>query len=297
VSVGSSSAAGQKVAICATLSEDVPVQTALLGTGLYSAVDILNCETATPSVATLQGYSAVLAFPDSEYNDFAALAQNLATYVDGGGHLVLAQWGFASCCGTWWGTALDTGGYLPYTGSNVKDSSSSLSLVKDDAGSPLLAGVNAVGSPGSDYVAIVGLSAGATSVAHWSDGQSAVAFKGNVVALNVWPSSDGTTGDWVQLVANALGASGTVGSRGGYCSVKGNTNPFTGAAIPPGTFLDLTGGQAASDTHYTGAVPANYLQGLGITCDVLPGYVKTGETVGYFGSGDPGMYIYYKKAS
>ena len=85
-------------------------------------------------------------------------------------------------------------------------------------------------------------------------------------------------------------------ARGGYCSVKGNTYPFTGAAIPPGTFLDLTGGQVANDATYKGAVPANYLQGLGITCDVLPGYVKTGETVGYFGHGDPGMYTYYAKA-
>ena len=47
----------------------------------------------------------------------------------------------------------------------------------------------------------------------------------------------------------------------------------------------------------TGAVPANHLQGLGITCDVLPGCVTTGETVGYLGSGDPGMHTDDKKAS
>jgi len=108
---------------------------------------------------------------------------------------------------------------------------------------------------------------------------------------------DGCSLDTGVLASWSLDLSfGSTASRGGYCSVKGNTNPFTGAAIPPGTFLDLTGGQVVNDSHYTGAVPANYLQGLGITCDVLPGYAPTGQTVGYFGPGDPGMYIYYKKA-
>jgi hypothetical protein len=82
----------------------------------------------------------------------------------------------------------------------------------------------------------------------------------------------------------------------GYCAVAGNSTP-SGTPIPPGTFLDLAGGLPASDPHYTGAVPAFYLQGLGITCDVLPGYTRTAELVGYGGHGDPGSYIYYAKTS
>jgi hypothetical protein len=82
----------------------------------------------------------------------------------------------------------------------------------------------------------------------------------------------------------------------GYCSVAGDTRP-SGAPIPPGTFLDLVGGQPANDPHYTGAVAANYFQGLGITCDVLAGYTRTGELVGSGGHGDPGSYIYYAKTS
>ena len=175
----------------------------------------------------------------------------------------------------------------------------------DLPGNPLLAGVSSFDGGSSSFRNPTGLAAGATQVAHWSDGTPLVAFKGRVVGLNFFPPSSDVRSDFwksstdgVRLMTNALGATlaGSAAARGGYCSVKGNTNPFTGAAIPPGTFLDLTGGQVANDANYTGAVPANYLQGLGITCDVLPGYVKTGETVGYFGHGDPGMYTYYAKA-
>ena len=58
--------------------------------------------------------------------------------------------------------------------------------------------------------------------------------------------------------------------REAYCSVAGNTNPFTGAPIAPGTFLDLLAGQPNTDKHYTGDVPAWYVQGVGLTCSLTP---------------------------
>jgi hypothetical protein len=82
----------------------------------------------------------------------------------------------------------------------------------------------------------------------------------------------------------------------GYCSVPGNHFP-NGAAIAPGTFLQLEGGQPQVDPNYAGAVPSNYLQGIGITCSVLPGFTATGTHVGYGGAGDPGIYPYYAKTS
>ena len=58
--------------------------------------------------------------------------------------------------------------------------------------------------------------------------------------------------------------------RQAYCSVAGNSNPFSGTPIAPGTFLDLLAGQAKTDSHYTGAVPAWYVQGVGLTCSLTP---------------------------
>lgn len=54
--------------------------------------------------------------------------------------------------------------------------------------------------------------------------------------------------------------------RYGYCSVEGNTAP-DGAPLAPGTFLNLLLGQPESDSNYTGATPAFWVEGVGITCD------------------------------
>lgn len=59
-------------------------------------------------------------------------------------------------------------------------------------------------------------------------------------------------------------------AREAYCSVAGNTNPFSGSPIAPGTFLDLLAGQANTDSHYTGAVPAFWVEGVGLTCSLTP---------------------------
>jgi hypothetical protein len=64
--------------------------------------------------------------------------------------------------------------------------------------------------------------------------------------------------------------------RFGYCAAAGDTRP-DGSPIPPGTFLNLLWNQPQSDPHYTGARIANFVQGVGITCDSPPpGYVQQG---------------------
>ena len=81
------------------------------------------------------------------------------------------------------------------------------------------------------------------------------------------------------------------------CSVAGNTNPFTGAPIAPGTFLDLLAAQITSDPHYAGATPAIFVEGKGLTCDPPPpGYVQKG----YAGDAQhvaEGYYPYYVPAT
>lgn len=85
-------------------------------------------------------------------------------------------------------------------------------------------------------------------------------------------------------------------SRAGYCAVRGNTS-LDGTPLVPGTFVDLVAGQPDTDPHFEGARPAYYYDGVGISCDVLPGYARTGELVGYGGHGDPGGYAYMAKSS
>ena len=71
-------------------------------------------------------------------------------------------------------------------------------------------------------------------------------------------------------------------SRAGYCSAVGDTNPFTGEAYAPGTFLDLVYGQPSTDPHWANATLANYVAGTGLTCDAPPpGYVLSGTNGPY----------------
>jgi hypothetical protein len=81
--------------------------------------------------------------------------------------------------------------------------------------------------------------------------------------------------------------------RVGYCAVAGNTYP-DGTPIPPGTFINLLEGQPDYDPNYKGATIANYIEGMGITCDPPPaGYVRKG-----FADSDDvpaGLYPFYGK--
>jgi len=69
-----------------------------------------------------------------------------------------------------------------------------------------------------------------------------------------------------------------------YCAAQDNTWPATGTiaagtAIPQGTMLELVAGQPSWDSHYTGATPAIYVVGTGLTCDNPPaGDVLQGVT-------------------
>jgi hypothetical protein len=85
------------------------------------------------------------------------------------------------------------------------------------------------------------------------------------------------------------------GSRVGYCAGAGDTNPFTGAAIAPGTFLNLVQDQPATDSNYTGATPAIFVQGIGITCDPPPpGDTRQGKAPSDLGV-PTGFYDYWAK--
>lgn len=136
------------------------------------------------------------------------MGNNLATYAEGGGIVVVAVF------------ALGTSGDLGVEGAIVpllpfvqgdQTEYTELTLVADVPSSPLLAGVSSFDGGTSSYNQEVTLAAGATQVAHWSNGTPLVAYLGNVVGLNFWPpSSDARADLWksttngAALMANAL---------------------------------------------------------------------------------------------
>jgi hypothetical protein len=74
----------------------VDVQSKLVSTGMFTSVDYVNIKNTTPTLATLQQYSAVLLFTDAEANDALTLGNNLASYIDAGGGVVDAVFENAS---------------------------------------------------------------------------------------------------------------------------------------------------------------------------------------------------------
>lgn len=62
--------------------------------GVFSAVDGFDAWAATPTLAQLQGYDAVLLLSTACFADGVGIGNNLADYVDGGGGVVLAGAGW-----------------------------------------------------------------------------------------------------------------------------------------------------------------------------------------------------------
>ncbi|HWX21123.1 MAG TPA: immunoglobulin domain-containing protein [Candidatus Binatia bacterium] len=199
------------------------VQNKILGTGLIPQVDafLVNTGYPVPAPSDLRGYQAVLVYSDQGFNDNTNLGNALADYVDQGGGVALATFVFWNSQGLSIQGRLVTGGYLPFT-TGTQTNETDLTLVKDLPLHPLLDGVASFdGGAASFHNSPIATAAGATLVAHWSDGQPLVAAKdiapGRCPGLNFYPpSNDAAGGFWLpgtdgaRLMADALLWSGRI---------------------------------------------------------------------------------------
>ena len=97
-----------------------------------------------------------------------------------------------------------------------------------------------------------------------------------------------TVGEGACVVAPVAPVWAPEPSRIAYCSVAGNALP-NGTPLVPGTFLNLLAGQPGTDTHYTGATPAFWVEGVGLTCSLTPAQaaLASASTVKVGGGGTP----------
>ncbi len=211
---------GQSVLICGSPVEQVwlnDVQSKLVATGQFTSVDIFNSGTATPTLASLTSYDAVLHFTDTPPFNNVDLGDNLAAYVDQGGGVVNCVFTMASVplSGAF---SSDTYAVAQYANAQSQDISLALGTVFDSS-HPIMAGINLLNggtssyhSPGNSFVA------GSTVLANWSNGAWLAAVRENVgplavrrADLNIYPpSSDARNDFWdsgtngALLMANAL---------------------------------------------------------------------------------------------
>jgi uncharacterized repeat protein (TIGR01451 family) len=166
-----------------------------------AAADTVNAGAATPSLPELQAYDVVVTFSNTDYANSTTLGNNLASYADMGGVVVEFAFDWAGRVQRQLGGRWSTGGYSPYNVATAVINPGG-ALGAHEASSPLLAGVTGLVTTAHQNPP---LAPGAAEVAKWSDGESAIAFKGRAVGVNacVADGCDPFSGDFARLVLNA----------------------------------------------------------------------------------------------
>ena len=264
-----------------TASWNSDVTSNISNTSLFFNVSgfLVGSELPTPTLAQLEQYSAVLVYSDASFNDPVGMGNVLADYLDAGGGVVVATFGFNSDGNGLLGRIV-TGGYLPLsTGSDINGTF--LTLVADQPSHPILNGVTSFNGGSSSYHDSVSTTTGATLVAHWTDGLPLVATKqltaGRAAALNFYPPSSNARSDFWEastdggrLMANALLWAGGGGSVGAY--VQFTANPTNGLAPLLIQFNSPTNDSASNAiTSWSW----NFGDGVGTSTNQNPNYTYT----------------------
>lgn len=183
----------------------------LTASGAFDSVTVIESD-ATLSLGTLTAYDRVLYFSNSSAGqDPTAIGDVLADFADTGRRLAIGVFSWADQGGNTLGGRIMTDQISPFavSGSSIYNE---VALASND-GSAFWTGVNTLSAGYRDNVSA---NPGATVRGLWADGVPALATKGNVVGVNMFPdlSYGFYSGDAQQLFVNALGAIPTPGTAG-----------------------------------------------------------------------------------
>lgn len=222
-----------RVALCgaagaATACQWSSVQTALLATNQFSAVDIIDVTAAgggTPTLGALLQYDALLCWTNTTPASNVTWGDVLADYVDAGGGVVVAVFANSSLtAGRNIGGRWQTGYEVILDQSGTTGGAGATLGIVHLPGHPVMAGVTTFtgGTTGSRPTGTA-LEIGAVLVAEWSDGKVLVAQGANPnrIDLGFYPppatcSQSGWASGGDLLMANALLAVATGGTFGPY---------------------------------------------------------------------------------
>lgn len=180
------------------------VRCRLQNEGLFTRVDKVSAaSSATPTVASLLQYDAVLTWSDSPYGDSTALGNALADYIDQGGGVVQAAFISFPAAGSNLDGRWRDGGYRPFSGAAAA-SAAALTPIYDVPGHVVLSGVPAfTGGAGNYHHTPIVPDAFTARIASWSDAEPLVAVttdgRKRIVGLNLFPPAGNT-----RLIGNTL---------------------------------------------------------------------------------------------
>ncbi|MEZ6014856.1 MAG: hypothetical protein R3F49_07080 [Planctomycetota bacterium] len=278
------------------------VQTKLLATGRFASVDLIDCQTQTPTLQDLAPYEAVLTWTNTSYQSGDLLGDVFADYVDAGGGVVVAIYATGTTTvNRWLGGRWLTGGYevIQTQGGTIGGASSLGNILVP--GHPLMAGVTTFSSAQGARPTSTTLVQGQV-IAEWLDGKILVAEGANPrrVDLGMYPPSsdcsatfwDSTT-DGATLMANALeavanGVSPGLGSN--YCAANANSTGATATMSAAGSSAvvdnDLTLTAAALPNNAFGFFLTSQTQGAIANPGGSQGVLCLGGSIGrYVGAG------------
>ena len=267
------------------------VQGKLIATGKFSAVDIIDASSTTPTLAQLQGYGSVLVWSDSGFADPTTLGNNLADYVDSGGGVVIAV--FADASVPIGGRFASDDYYAMEPAGQTEGTELTLGTVQEPS-SPIMAGVTTFDGGSSSFRGTGSPNMSAVRVADWSNGEPLVLRRtiGGVprVDLNFFPpSSDARPDFWtastdgVKLMANALIFTGGCGSSKATPTISTVASPNTthlGATVSD--TATLSGG-----SNPTGTVTFQLFGPNDSTCGGMPVFTSTKTLSGGSATSDP----------
>ena len=228
---GSSAAtAASKILIVDADYTGSTVKTAFDATGLFSSVDYLDLGSSdTLTSADLAGYDGAFVYTNYQPVDPGSWGDALKTFVDGGGQLTLATYGFSS---PWTITGGITGaGYTPFLDSGVNgDISGTITpIVTTDK---VFNGVNLAGVSyfhNANYAQPT-LAGGAVLVA--SDGSTGLIAHnaaGTVYGFNIYPGINASSDTYLMMANSLTGQTSSAPEPASWAMMLGGFGAIGGA--------------------------------------------------------------------
>ncbi len=272
------------------------IQSKLQATGQFSEVDyqvIPNGPSGVmPTLAQLQGYAAVMVF--SDYGVESGLGSILASYVNGGGGVVLCMF---SLGGDLIDASFDNSTYNVITpGSYTAGTTETLGTVAVPS-SPIMNGVTSLnGGSESFHTTSTALNGNGQVIAYWNDGNICVASRtnagtgGNVrrVDINMFPVSTAEyAGGWVPTTSGAtLMANAMTWVAGGGAPVSAlniTTSPLSNPRVVNYGIVPGGGSETYCVTANSIGPGTLHIQGVSITGSssftLVPGYDPVGDSI------------------